>query len=549
MPAVDLVGQRVGNFQLVRLLGEGGMGIVYEAVHPVLGRRAAIKILKLGVGTPVATRVVERFFNEARLVASLGHENIVEAFDFGEVQLGAVASYYVAMELLEGESLRARLTRGAMPLGAVLTVGRQAAAALGAAHGRGVVHRDVKPDNLFLARKPDGREVLKVLDFGIAKLVGDATPMPGAAGAGLTASGLLLGTPAFMSPEQCAGRPLDARADVYALGLVLYEAATGQRAFVRETEAEVMAAQVRDAPPPPTRLRPELPLAFEALVLRALAKKPELRFGSMAELQAALQRLEGDAAPVPSRAELDGLLEACTATRVIDSRGAAPAAAPAPGSGRTLPLYAPASSEAETHTVGRQDAPRAAGGRAGGAAGPAAHRAADGDPTILDARPRRSSVTIIVVSAIAFLVLASVAVLVVPRLGSQPTAGAPAPAADTAALAAGRAEAPLPPAKAAAVTPTAAPASATAPAPATKRAPVLPAEPRARAHLSVQVVPWAKVTLDGNPLGETPIERDLAPGAHTVLLVNDGLGKAERIPLRLQPGERKTITRRWKAAE
>src|SRR5512138_421785 len=105
MPAVDLVGRRVGNYQLVRLLGEGGMGIVYEAVHPVLGRRAAIKILKLGAGTPVATRIVERFFNEARLVASLGHENIVEAFDFGEVPLDEGTSYYVAMELLEGESL------------------------------------------------------------------------------------------------------------------------------------------------------------------------------------------------------------------------------------------------------------------------------------------------------------------------------------------------------------------------------------------------------------------------------------------------------------
>ncbi len=157
---MNLVGRRVGNYQLVRLLGEGGMGIVFEAVHPVLGRRAAIKILKLGVGTPVTMRMVERFFTEARLVASLGHENIVEAFDFGEVQLDDVTSYYVVMEMLEGESLRARLARGPLPLREVVAVGRQAAAALGAAHDRGVVHRDVKPDNLFLVRKPDGREVL-----------------------------------------------------------------------------------------------------------------------------------------------------------------------------------------------------------------------------------------------------------------------------------------------------------------------------------------------------------------------------------------------------
>ncbi|HEY3356090.1 MAG TPA: serine/threonine-protein kinase, partial [Polyangia bacterium] len=274
---MDLSGRLVGNYRVSRLIGEGGMGVVYEAVHPVLGRRAAIKILKLGPDTPAAARVVERFFNEARLVASLGHENIVEAFDFGEVALGDLRSYYVIMELLEGESLRAALKRGPLDLPRLVRLGQQAAAALGAAHKNGVVHRDVKPDNLFLLRRPDGREVLKVLDFGIAKLVGDGTPLK----EGLTRSGMMLGTPAFMSPEQCIGRPVDARSDVYSLGLVLYEAATGQRAFARDTEPEIMAAQVRDAPPRPAELRPDLPAAFEAVLLRALAKRPEQRFASM----------------------------------------------------------------------------------------------------------------------------------------------------------------------------------------------------------------------------------------------------------------------------
>jgi eukaryotic-like serine/threonine-protein kinase len=546
---VDLVGQRVGNYQLVRLLGEGGMGIVYEAVHPVLGRRAAIKILKLGAGTPVVTRVVERFFNEAQLVASLGHENIVEAFDFGEVRLGEVTSYYVAMELLEGESLRARLTRGALPLGGVLAAGRQAAAALGAAHERGVVHRDVKPDNLFLARKPDGREVLKVLDFGIAKLVGDATPVPGRTDEAFTQSGFLMGTPAFMSPEQCAGRPLDARADVYALGLVLYQAATGQRAFVRETDAEVMAAQLREPPPAPTRLRPELPLAFEAVVLRALAKKPERRFASMAELQAALGRLETEPVPAPSRAELDGLMEACTATRVIDVRGAVPGggaflagdgAGAGGGAGRTLPLYAPAGSEAETHTLGRPDEP-ATKPLLGRASGPAPRRARPDA-----ARPGAvtpsvgSSAKVIVVSAAGFLAVAAVAVLLVPRLASTPPAARAVDAPPVVAV-------PAAVVPAAPVAPSSAPAALAGPAPPEKRAPA--AEPRARAHLSVQVRPWAKVYVDGTLVGETPIERDLAAGAHTVLLVNDGLGKQERVPLRLQPGEKRTITRRYKASD
>jgi eukaryotic-like serine/threonine-protein kinase len=536
---MDLVGRRVGNYQLVRLLGEGGMGIVYEAVHPVLGRRAAIKILKLGVGTPVAARVVERFFTEARLVASLGHENIVEAFDFGEVQLDEVASYYVAMELLEGESLRARLQRGALPVAAVVAVGRQAAAALGAAHGRGVVHRDVKPDNLFLARKADGRELLKVLDFGIAKLVGDATPLPGA-DRGITGSGLLLGTPAFMSPEQCAGRPLDARADVYALGLVLYEAATGRRAFVRDTEAEVLAAQVRDAPSPPTRLRPELPLAFEAVVLRALAKRPQLRFASMAELDAALARLEAADVPPPSRAELDGLLEACTATRVIDARGAAPAAR---GSGRTLPLFVPAGADAETHTVGRPDSlTEAVTAPLGPKGTPAAARRPQ--PAVAP----RSSAKVIVASAAVFLALGGLAVLLATWPASKPeelARSAPPPPAAVAP--------PTPAVTPAAPPATSAPAPVVPPSAAAKRAPAstpAPApEPRGRAHLSIQVVPWAKVTLDGAALGETPIERDVATGAHTLVLANDGLGKEERIPLRLAPGEKKTITRRWKAAE
>jgi serine/threonine-protein kinase len=336
---VDLRGELVGNYRILRLIGEGGMGYVYEAVHPVLGRRAAIKILKLGSEIQRAGRVVERFFNEARLVASLGHPNIIEAFDFGEVAVGGMRSYYVIMELLEGESLGAALRRGPLPLDVVLVVGAQAAAGLGAAHRRGVVHRDVKPDNLFLARRSDGREVVKILDFGIAKPTGDGVPL----GPGLTHSGALVGTPSFMSPEHCAGHAVDARSDIYCLGLVLYQAITGQPPFIRETPPEIMVAQVRDAPRRLTEIRPDVPPPLEAAVLCALAKRPEHRFASMADFAAALSVVATVAAPSAGEHDFGTLMDACQATRLL---------AEAPARSMTLPIVVGAPPDAATHTAG-----------------------------------------------------------------------------------------------------------------------------------------------------------------------------------------------------
>jgi hypothetical protein len=254
----------------------------------------------------------------------------------------------------------------------------------------------------------------------------------------------------------------------------------------------------------------------------------------MAELQAALGRVAAGAAPVPTRAELDGLIEACTATRVIDVRAVGPAGG---GAGRTLPLYAPAGAEAETHTVGRVE-----GGAPAVAPTPAA---APGPASAPGPAPaHRPSVAVIVVSALGFLVLASVIFFLVPGPSSKPAAPpvvAPLVVATPAAT---------PAAALAAAAAASAPASAAVPAmAAVPGAPAPAAASRVRAHLSVQVVPWAKVYLDGALVGETPIERDLGPGAHTLRLVNDGLGKDERVPLRLKAGEKKTIRRRWKAAE
>jgi eukaryotic-like serine/threonine-protein kinase len=592
-------GQAVGNYRIVRVLGEGGMGVVYEAVHPILGRRAAIKVLKLTPGIPVGAKVVERFFTEARLVASLGHENIVEAFDFGEVTLGGVSSYYVAMELLEGESLRAALKRGPLAPARVAALGRQAAAALGTAHASGVVHRDVKPDNLFLARRPDGREVLKILDFGIAKLMGDAHATPQASA--LTKSGIMLGTPAFMSPEQCAGRPIDGRSDVYSLGLVLFQAATGKRPFARDTEPEVMAAQLRDAPPRPSHLRPEVPLALEAVLLKALAKRPEHRFATMEELAQALRLIEEGSAAEVTEDEVASLLDACTATRVVATRGSVDSA-------RSTPRAAP--SDAVTHTIGKTASllapgattPRGASraeaaadavpvpvpvaetvtepspvpvpvGVPGGPSGPSGPTT-EVDATVKMTAPpgsaeaessvprtavllgsaarRRRQIVVVAVSAAVTVAAALFANALFSSKTSQPaktpTLGVvhlgPAPAAP-------RAEAPAPDTAPASTpmqpVPAALPREAPREAPIPRPAPV-PAPVR-KAHLSVQAAPWAKVYLDGRFLGETPLERDVPPGSHMLRLVNESLSRDERIPLKLAPGERKQISRRWQAAE
>jgi serine/threonine-protein kinase len=221
------------------------MGAVYLAVHPGIGRKAAVKVLH-----PELARdrdIVTRFLNEARAANAIRHPGIVEIFDSGTLDSGAP---YIVMELLEGESLTSRLLRGRLPLDQCLEIARQAAAALGAAHAQGIVHRDLKPDNLFLvpdALEPE-RERVKVLDFGIAKL------NPGSIGAGSvrTRTGAVLGTPVYMSPEQCRGtREIDRRADVYALGVILYEMVCGRPPFYSEGFGELAHLHISEPPPPP----------------------------------------------------------------------------------------------------------------------------------------------------------------------------------------------------------------------------------------------------------------------------------------------------------
>jgi serine/threonine-protein kinase len=292
-----LVGSTVGSFRVVRALGRGGMGTVYLAEHPVIGSRVAIKFLHESMAA--SPELVARFYDEARAVNRIGHENIVGIFDLSMLPPNR---YYIVMEYLDGDALSALLRRGAMPVGEAVTILLQLCDALQCAHERGVVHRDLKPDNVFVARRR-GAPFVKLLDFGIAKLR-DAPP------GAQTAAGMIVGTPEYMAPEQCENRPVDARTDVYALGVMAYQMFAGVLPFAGSI-TQLLLAHVHEAPRPPRSVNGSLSPALDDAVLRALRKRPEDRFPDMASFAEALASGREAAAPVaqgspptPNRASL-----------------------------------------------------------------------------------------------------------------------------------------------------------------------------------------------------------------------------------------------------
>jgi hypothetical protein len=271
-----LLGQHIGAYRVARLLGVGGMGRVYKGVHPAIGSRVAIKVLSHDcVQNP---ELVERFFAEARAVNLIRHENIVNVLDLATLSDGRP---YIIMEYLDGAPLTDVITgHQPMPLGSFAWLIGEVLDALSAAHGKGIVHRDLKPDNVFVT--PQGRA--RVLDFGIAKL------MPELSGrTGPTRTGSLLGTPHYMAPEQAMAHAVDARTDVYAIGVILFEGVTGQRPFAGESLFELLHKHVNEPPPAPASLRPDVPPDYAAVILRALAKDPAQRFQSVVELAQALK--------------------------------------------------------------------------------------------------------------------------------------------------------------------------------------------------------------------------------------------------------------------
>jgi serine/threonine-protein kinase len=249
-----MIGQIVGSYFIQAKLGEGGMGVVWAAHHMALGRRVAMKML---LPQYSANRdMVDRFFSEARIASSIEHAGMVGVYDFGHHSDGCA---YIVMEFLEGETLTAFLARagGKLPPDLVMAIGRQIASAVGAAHQKGIVHRDLKPDNVFLVADAEVAAGMraKVLDFGIAKLMADAKP-----GSMRTRTGVLMGTPVYMSPEQCRGAgAVDARADIYSLGCILYQLICGHPPFASEGYGEVIAQQLYAQPTQLAKLEPGTP--------------------------------------------------------------------------------------------------------------------------------------------------------------------------------------------------------------------------------------------------------------------------------------------------
>ena len=406
-----MLGERLGSYLVTRRIGAGGMGEVFEARHEVLDNRVAIKVL-----LPALSRdedAVKRFFNEAKAATRIRHPGIVQIFDFGT---HADGSAYFVMELLDGDSLAGRLRAGwRATTEEQVAIGRQLADILGAAHGAGIVHRDLKPDNIFLC--PDsavaGGLRVKVLDFGIAKLADSASDPVSVK----TRSGAVMGTPYYMSPEQCRGSgEVDHRADIYALGCVLFEMATSRPPFTGTGLGEILGAHQFVAPPQVRSLNPSVPPPLEKLIHHTLGKQPTERPQSMKQVATSLDAMArsqtvGEAPAVA----LDSTLPAgatATPTPAPTPTPTAPTAPTAPGATpAATPAPAPAAAPAPAPTT-----------TMGGSAGQVAGRT--------ERPPRR--ITLLLAGAAVVAVGATTAILLARRSTPRTPAAKPVVAADAA---------------------------------------------------------------------------------------------------------------------
>jgi len=266
-------------------LREGGMGLIYRATHRKIGKAVAIKILREDMVAD--SEMLKRFRNEARAVSLVESPHIIDITDYGVLPDGA--RYYV-MELLEGETLGDLIARtGPLHLSTLVRIAKQIAMGVGAAHAANIIHRDLKPDNVMLIEFGQEKNFVKVLDFGIAKVSTDSHK--------LTKTGAVFGTPLYMSPEQAAGLETDQRSDIYSLGVIMFEMATGRPPFNAENVMAILSQHMYKAPPSLRSLVPDIPEALEAIIVRLLSKKPETRYATMNELLADLEQVENGLAP------------------------------------------------------------------------------------------------------------------------------------------------------------------------------------------------------------------------------------------------------------
>jgi len=493
-----------GTYRIVRLLGKGSMGTVYEAAHLRLPRRFAVKILSTSVNPEKNS--VARFQQEAQVTSQLGHPHIVEVVDFNYTVDGLP---FIVMELLDGEDLATRLERlGRLELPEVERLLEQTASALTAAHGKGVVHRDLKPQNIFISKAVEGGEVVKVVDFGISKVLGQQ--------GNLTTADVVIGTPYFMSPEQALGKRelIDGRTDVFALGVILYAMLTGELPFEGEAIPNILYNIVHGERPSLAARCPELPPAVETELHRALSRDPKDRHPTAEALKEAF-----------SRALHDGVAGASVTGSA--SKGEASV------------------NTAETARAGDMD-------------DAATTRVMASPPDQPPTGARRLALMLA-----AFLVLALGAGTVAYILASRPPADRGAVATPDAAPALAPA-----PDSAPDSAPAPAPDSAPAPAPASAPAPAPDSAPAAdRSSASALVVNgkkkprrrvrmarltvhtryegkayWAHVFLDGKKLGDSPIHRwKVRPGAHKVTVQRPGF-KKQQMKVSLKGGESRTVT-------